>query len=130
MNFQNNFSVFDSQLEQLNTIIMSTTELVSILNSGDKLNDNLRLTITEIFKFLYKVINLLPEVLLTKEENALDKSHLIESYKITFDSWEEFDEVPAEFIENWKNFARLWKDFYEHLQKINKSKKTIYLSLN
>lgn len=130
MNFRNEYSIFDSQLEQINTIIRSTSELVSILKKGDKLNDTLKNTISEIFNFLFKVLNLLPEILLSKEEHSLYKSQLIESFADLQLAWEVYEEMPGEFAERWSDFVYLWDNFYDQFQRINSSSKTIYLSLN
>lgn len=125
-----NYAGFENHFKLVDSILKSTQNLVDLLSSKLELNDKLRSTVGEIFRFISKIINILPDMLVTQENVPNRKKDLIRAFERVVLSWELYPQEADEFVKSWDEFMELWDDFYSNMDNVNKSVRTIFLSMN
>lgn len=120
----------DKQMLLINTVVKSVDQLVDIMKSTNAISEEIHQTITEILKFLGKVMISLPEILVSEMSVRYRKQDLLDNFDILFDAWIEFLSDSSNFYDNWLIFSEYWKSFEKSLKTIEKSGTTIFLSLN
>lgn len=120
-----------NHLQLVDSIIKSTEDLVKLLEKEITISNTIFNTISEIFNFLEKTINLLPDILILKNRDSrLSKKEIVDSYEDTKLSWFNFVIEQDDFFNKWNDFSNIWKKFYKALSYVNSSSNTIYLSMN
>ncbi len=125
-----NYAGFENHFKMVDSILKSTQSLVDLLNTKLELNDKLSSTVGEIFRFISKIINILPDMLVTKENIPNKKQDLIRAFDRVVLSWELYPEEADEFVTSWEEFITLWNEFYANMDNVKKSARTIFLSMN
>ncbi|MGE5479335.1 MAG: hypothetical protein ACM3U1_02800 [Chloroflexota bacterium] len=121
---------FDNQMNLINTIVKSTSDLTIILKKNTTLSDTIYNTISEIFKFMRKVLNLLPDILITGQRQETNKKELMFYFSIVQQNWDIYEDDPEAFHESWEVFKTKWVEFLSIIESIKGSRNTIFLSMN
>ncbi len=125
-----NYAGFENHFKMVDSILKSTQSLIDLLKSKYELNDKLSNTVAEIFKFISKIMNILPDLLVTQEKIPNRKQDLLRSFDRVVLSWELYPDNADEFFKSWDEFIQLWEEFYSNLSNVNKTARTIFLSMN
>lgn len=120
----------EKHLHQIDGIINSVNELILSLRKVKSLDDNLYFTITEIINFIGRILEQMPEIMMSKDKFNFFKSDIITSFKTVQLSWKLFDYSKEIFFRNWDSFTANWKIYHEQLNKVAGSLNTVYLSMN
>ena len=120
----------EQQLEQIDNIVRSTSDLVELLNRNVNLDETIINTITHIFTFIDKITIILPEILILSGKHSNIKKDVNISLNSVLDAWKTFSSKPTAFYVAWGYFYYNWQRFYKHLNEMKKSGNTVYLCLN
>jgi len=120
----------EKQILVVNTIVESLEELIKILKMNTKINDQIHRTIGEIIKFMGKVLNNFPEMLISKRKVMFTRKEMLQFYNDVLKSWESYFDDPESFFLSFYTFSIIWKDYQKYISKIEKNATTIFLSLN
>ncbi|MFP4370234.1 MAG: hypothetical protein ACLFR2_11710 [Candidatus Kapaibacterium sp.] len=118
------------QLEVINSVIGSADEMLYLLENHNTVDDKIYTTISDILDFYQKVVHGLPEILMTEHNGAINKNSLTNTYDKMVDSWDDFIIDKKTFYTLWEDFKIKWEVYYKSIKKIDRSPKTIYLSMN
>ncbi len=125
-----NFAGYENHYKMVDSILKSTQSLIDLLKSKYELNDKLSNTVAEIFKFISKIMNILPDLLITEEKIPNKKQDLLKSFDRVVLSWELYPDNADEFFKSWEEFIQLWEEFSSKISNVNKTARTIFLSMN
>jgi hypothetical protein len=125
-----NHAGFENHFKMVDSILNSTQSLIDLLKSKYELNEKLSSTVGEIFKFIAKILNILPDLLVTQGNIPNKKADLLRAFDRVVYSWDLYPQDAEEFIKSWDEFITLWKEFYQNMDNVNKSARTIFLSMN
>lgn len=120
----------EKQILIINTIVDSLEELIKILKMNTKINEQIHITIGEILKFMGKVLNNFPEMLISKKKIMYNRHDILSFYDDILKSWENYFQEPEKFFNSFETFSIIWKDYQKFISKIENNSTTIYLSLN
>ncbi len=120
----------DNQLEMVNSIVKSTNELLPLLRRNAPLNNTIYNTISDILKFLDKVLVVLPDILISERNDRKIKTNLQESFERVISGWGDFFVDSTEFFAAWDEFSGWWSEFERALEILTADNSTIFLSMN
>ena len=121
---------YENNITLVDLIIKSTNELVPLVVKHTNIDSNISETLALIFKFLIKIFNLLPEVFIAEGDYNYQKKQTKNSFLIVVKNWDNFKDNPTEFKLSWDEFMFWWGKIHKKLLDIQKSKHTIFLSMN
>jgi hypothetical protein len=117
-------------MEMVNSIIKSTNELLPLLRENTPINRTIHNTISDILRFLYRVIEIMPDILISEKNNQKIKVNLEASFDRVLAGWNDFIIDKGEFFEAWEEFCLWWEEFERALKGLKEKNSTIYLSMN
>lgn len=126
----NDVNSLSSHFKMLDTIVVTTNDLVDSLSKADTVDNVIYSTTSEVFKFLSKVLSMVPELLISNYDNSIKKSDLNNSFEDVLHSWSEYIVDKKQFVATWNEFYDLWNRFYQKFKNTNYKENTIFLSLN
>ena len=126
----NDAKSLEKHLKLVNSVIISTNDLVNSLKVTDAVDDVIYSTVSEIFNFLTKILRLTPELLISNFIHSLKKSDLNIIFDNVIYSWGDYMDNPEAFYDSWDEFYAKWNKFHRAIENINLSQQTIFLSLN
>lgn len=121
---------FGLQLKLINKIISSIDELIPVLKRNDELDETIFNTIYEIFRFLFKLLGVIPDILVSEQNYNGTKNELLVAHDKVIKAWGDYLILPEEFFRAWEEFLFKWKNFETAIEHIIRSGNTIYLSMN
>ena len=124
------FLPYDNQIKLINSIIVSTNKLLPLIKDNTELTDTINITILQIFQFLEKILDLVPDLLMTEKKMNFYKEELTGSFNKVISNWETFTDNRDEFFDAWRDFNFWWKELNKTIEKLKESDNTIYLSMN
>lgn len=126
----NNSDALEKHFILVDTLVLSTHELVKSLRNNETIDDLIYSTASEVFKFISKILTLSPDILITNFQVKVRKQDITHSFDEVIAAWSEFFIDSNEFYYAWEDFYFLWNKYQAALEKISVSDNTIFLSLN
>ncbi len=124
------FISIENQVSLIDSIVKSTNKLIPMIERHRPVNETINVTVRQIFLFLSRIIKLLPDLLVTGEDNKHYKTELNDSFERVIEAWKNFEEDPAEFTRQWDEFSFWWEEFSRMINQMKTNATTIYLSMN
>lgn len=124
------FVPYENQITLINSIIESTNKLLPLIEKNAPLTETINITIMQIFRFLDKILDLVPHLLISESNSNFFKEELNNAFKIVLESWDNFAEDQVAFFEAWKEFIIWWQEFNRTVEKLKEVDNTVYLSMN
>lgn len=122
--------IIDSHVNIINTIIKTTDDIIPIIVTNPELDEPLKETIVQVFRFIEKIINLLPDLLTSINKNVNHKYELNKSLNGIIEQLETLPKSPEKLTAVWFEFNYWWKDFNEKLVQLANSQNTVFISMN
>ncbi len=122
--------IIDTHVNIINTIIKSTDDIIPVIVSNPELDEPLKETIIQVFRFIEKILNLLPDLLSSVNKNVDHKQELNRTINGIIEQLEILPKSPEKLTAVWFEFNYWWKDFTEKLIQITNSENTVFLSMN
>ncbi len=129
-NRSSSFISMENQIHLINSVIKSTADLLGVMSLSSYLNKPIMDIISLIFKFLYQILTLLPDILLTNGEAKNPKIDLQDKFELVLIAWGNYFVSPTEFYNIWIDFLASWSKYNVAMYEVTRSQETIFLSLN
>lgn len=126
----NDYFTHENNIKMVDLIVISTNELVPLVIKHTELDDTISDTISLIFKFMKKILKVLPEVLVSENDYNYVKEETVDSFDDVMLTWENIKEKPQDFKMAWDEFYFWWEKIHKDLLEIQRSSKTVFLSMN
>ncbi len=125
-----NYFSYENNIIMVDLIVRSTNDLVPLVLRNSKLDGTIDDTITLILKFLGRIIDLMPDVLANQNEYNTKKLNTKDAFSNVLETWANYKEKPTDFRYAWNDFYYFWRDIHKDLLYLQRSKHTIFLSMN
>ncbi len=122
--------IIGTQVNIVNVITKTTDEIIPVIISNPNLDENLKGTIVQVFRFLSKIISMLPDMLITNKKQANHKIELLNTLDIICNAIEQLPQKPELINDAWFEFNYWWNDFNKKINELVESERTIFLSMN
>jgi hypothetical protein len=122
--------LLETHINIVNVIVASTNDIIPIIISNPRLDDSLKETMAQVFRFVERIISLLPDILITNKNTANHKNELISRIDKICQIIDQLPEEPIGLQDAWFEFNYWWKDLNDKMKEISASNNTIFLSMN
>ncbi len=122
--------IIETQVNIVAVIAKTTDEIIPVIIANPELDENLKATIEQVFRFLSKIISMLPDMLNTNKKHANHKVELLNTIDKICNAIEVLPNNPELLNDAWFEFNYWWDDFNKKIKELVESERTIYLSMN
>ena len=122
--------IIETQVNIVTVIAKTTDEIIPVIIANPELDENLKATIEQVFRFLSKIISMLPDMLITNKKQANHKVELLNTIDRICNSIGTLPNHPELLNDAWFEFNYWWNDFNKKIKELVESERTIYLSMN
>jgi hypothetical protein len=105
MNFD---EIIDTHVNIINTIVKTTDDIIPIIVTNPELDEPLKETIVQVFRFIEKILNLLPDLLNTVNKKVNYKYELNKSLNAIIEQLELLPKSPEKLTAVWFEFNYWW----------------------
>lgn len=118
-----------SNINIVKLINRSTDEIIPIIIATPELDEQLKGTIVNIFKFLSNLIDLMPEIIYSNSNQANNKYELLQSIDKICKSINNLPHNAENLSDVWLEYNFWWDNYIQLCDKLN-VKNTISVSMN
>ena len=126
----NPFLEYERKFELINSILDSTNNLIPLLELNFQLDEKICYTVKQLFDFLGKILETLPEVLISGRKIENFKSEIIDVFSGVRKGWENFNEDSSQFFQAWDEFYLWWETFKQESEDMENNANSIFISMN
>ncbi len=121
--------IVKSKINIVKTINKSTDEIIPIIIDTPNLDDTLKSTIINVFKFLGNLIELLPDLAYSSNNQANNKYQLLQALDRICSILNQLPENPDQLNDVWFEYNFWWDNYNKIIEKVSVNS-PISLSLN
>lgn len=125
-----NYIDYDNSFEIINSIVDSTNKLIPLLKSNQEINETIYSTVEQIFHFMRKALNILPEFLIADKNLEALKIEIISQFDDIALKWKNFSNSPEGFFLSWELFFLTWDIFIKSLKNVPNKNNIVFISMN
>ncbi len=126
----NPFLEYERKFELINSIVDSTNNLIPLLELNFQLDEKICYTVKQLFNFLGKILETLPETLISGKKMENFKTEIIDVFSGVKRGWENFNEDSSQFFQAWDEFYLWWETFKQDSEDMEKDANSIFISMN